>query len=121
MTSKITRPLLALSLALGMLAAVSAPSHAALSTTDRSAPAPASSESLAVAAAPSTTASDATPAPVAAVAAPVTTAEAPVHQARKIEVRPRLQPRRVASAPREAFASAIVPRGFGGRRGYPCH
>jgi hypothetical protein len=121
MTSKITRPLLAITLALGMLAAVSAPSHAALSTTDRSAPAPvaASTEALAVAAAPSTTASDATPAPAAAAAAPVTTAAAPVNHVRKVAARP--QPRRIASAPREAFASAIAPRGFGRRGGYPCH
>jgi hypothetical protein len=118
MTSKITRPLLAISLALGVLAAVSAPSHAALSTSDRSAPAPvaASTEALAVAAARSTTASDATPA-AAVAAAPVTTAAAPVRHVHKVAARP--QPRRIASAPREAFASAIVPRGFGGRR--PCH
>lgn len=120
MTSTISRPLLAIALALGMLAAVSAPSHAALSTTDRSAPAAtaASTEALAVAAAPSATVTDVAPAPVAKAAAPVASAATPVHAHKVAASRP--QPRRVAFAPREAFASAVVPRGFGGGRGYPC-
>lgn len=120
MTSTMSRPVLAIALALGMLAAVSAPSHAALSTADRSAPAAvASTEALAVAAAPTTTATDAAPAPVAAVAAPVTAAQAPV-QPRKVGAA-KQQPR-ASQASRNAFALAAVPSaGFARRGGYPCH
>jgi pyruvate dehydrogenase E2 component (dihydrolipoamide acetyltransferase) len=121
MTSTISRSALAIVLALGMLAAVSAPSHAALSSADRSAPAAtASTETLAVAAAPASTTSDATaPAPVAAAAAPVTAATAPVQPRKVAAAKP--QPR-VSQASRNAFASGVVPRaGFARRGGYPCH
>jgi pilus assembly protein FimV len=120
MTSTIFRSAFAIALALGMLTAVSAPSHAALSSADRAAPAaPASTEALAVATAPTTTATDAAPAPVAAAAAPVTAAKAPVQPRKVGAAKP--QPR-VSQASRNAFASAGVPSArFGRRGGYPCH
>ena len=100
MTRKISHSVFAIALALGMLAAVSNPSHAALSTADRTeaaavpAPAPVT---LAVAAPTATVAT-----PVAAAATPVA-AVAPVAPHRTIAHK--AQPQR--------FASNL-------RFGYPC-
>jgi hypothetical protein len=116
MTCKISRSVFAFALALGMLAALSNPSRAALSTADRTnavaiAPAPEQATVAAVSAQqPATVATTPAPATVAATPAPATVAAAaPVAQPRKI-VAPRATPRRVASV------ASFAPRG-----GYPCH
>ena len=106
MTCTISRSVFAFALALGMLAALSNPSRAALSTADRTnavaavVPAPEQATVAAVPAQqPATVA--ATPATAATVAAAT-----PVAQPRKI-VAPKATPRRIAS--------------FAPRSGYPCH
>jgi hypothetical protein len=108
MTCKISRSVFAMALALGMLAALSDPSRAALSTAERKdatvavAPAPEQATVAAVTAQQPVTPA-ATPAPATPVAA------APVAQPRKI-VAPKVTPRRVANV------ASFAPRG-----GYPCH
>ena len=116
MIRKISHSLFAVALAIGMLAAVSSPSRAALSSADRTnaaaAPAPAPAAEAATyaaisaptpaAAAPATAAA----APVAAAAAPVAAKTAPVASLQRKTIAPKATPRRFASAP---------------RGGYPCH
>ena len=117
MTCKISRSVFAMALALGMLAALSDPSRAALSTAERKdatvavAPAPEQATVAAVTAQqPATVAATPAPATVAATPAPATVAAAaPVAQPRKI-VAPKVTPRRVANV------ASFAPRG-----GYPCH
>lgn len=106
MTCKILRPLLALVLAVGMLAAVASPGRAALSTAERNdAPVAVAAEqtTLAAVSAPVTVAA-ATPA--AAVATPVAAVAAPVAAQPLKTVAPKSKPQRLAYTP---------------RKGYPCH
>lgn len=109
MTCKISRPLFAMLLALGMLAAISNPGHAALSTADRTnaaaTPAPVT---LAVAAP-----AEAVATPVATPVAPVATAAAPA----ATDAAP------AASQPRKAVTYTAKPQRFAAvrRAGYPCH
>lgn len=101
MTDKISRLVLAMALALGVLAMISNPSRAALSTADRTDAAAAAAPKPATLAATS----DQVPARAAA-AAPVAPAAAPVAvQPRKTIVR-KAKPRRIAA---------------GARASYPCH
>lgn len=93
MTHRISHPLLAMALALGMIAAFSSPGRAALSTAERT--------SVPVAAGPETTTLAAT-----AEAAPVA-ATAPVAEKPRKRIVRKATPRRLATA---------VPRA-----GYPCH
>ena len=102
MTCKISRPLFAMMLALGMLAALSNPSHAALSTADRTnAVATPATVTLAVAAP-----AEAVAAPVATAAAPVATATPPVATQSRKTIAHQAKPQRFAAVP---------------RTGYPCH
>jgi hypothetical protein len=109
MTCKISRSVFAFALALGMLAALSNPSRAALSTADRTnavaAVVPAPEQTTVAAVSPQQPVTPAaTPAPAPAPA--TVAAAAPVAQPRKI-VAPKATPRRIAS--------------FAARGGYPCH
>ena len=101
MTRKISRPLFALVLALGMLAVVASPGRAALSTAERTNAAPAAEQTTV--AAPETLA---VAAPVAKVATPVAAAAAPVAVEPRKTVASKAKPQRLAFAP---------------RKGYPCH
>jgi hypothetical protein len=112
MTCKISRSVFAFALALGMLAALSNPSRAALSNAERkdaavaAAPAPEQATVAAVTAQqPATPPAAPAPAPVAATAPATPAAAAPVA----------VQPRK--------SAAKVTPRRFasGGRFGYPCH
>ena len=112
MTRKMSRPLFAIALALGMIAAFSSPGSAALSTADRP---------VAAAAAPAqeaaTVTAAATPAPVATPAPAV--AAAPVKPAATAStVKMPRKPIASRAAPRQAFA-ASSRGGYSG--GHPCH
>ena len=97
MTRKISRPMLAIALAFGLLAAVSSSSHAALSTADRTAPA-------------------AAPAAVEATATQGFAADAPV--AAKPTVATATP---VAQQPQKAIVHKAKPRFAAiSRFGYPC-
>ena len=111
MTRRISRPLFAIALALGMIAAFSSPGRAALSTAERtSAPvaAPSAPEATTLAATAEAAPVRTPPAAAArvAVAAPVA-ATAPVAEKPRKKIVRKATPRRVAAA---------VPRA-----GYPCH
>ena len=99
MTRKMFRPVLALALALGMLAAISNPSHAALSTADRT--------DAAAAPAPQTTT-------VASVAPAAVVTPAPVVAAAPVVTQPRKVVAHKAAAPRRFTANAFAAS-------YPCH
>ena len=109
MTHRISHPLLAMALALGMIAAFSSPGRAALSTAERtSAPVAAAPEATTLAATAEATPVPTRPAAAArvAVAAPVA-ATAPVAEKPRKRIVRKATPRRLATA---------VPRA-----GYPCH
>jgi hypothetical protein len=103
MTRTITRTVFAMALALGMLAAVSNSSHAALSTADRQ------DGAVAQVRAPETATLAATSATAPATLAPATPVAATAAQ--------------VAEQPRKTVVRKAAPRSFavGPRGGYPCH
>lgn len=102
MTCKISRPVFAFVLALGLLAAFSSPGRAALSTADRT-------TAARTEAAPQTAALAETSAPVVAApaaAAPIAAKAAPVVSKPRRTIVRKATPRRIAASP---------------RAGYPCH
>jgi hypothetical protein len=111
MTRKISHAMFAIALALGMLAAISNPSHAALSTAERTdaVVAPAAEQTTLAAVAPAATVA----APVAAAATPVAAAATPVAAVAAP----------VAAQPRKTIAHKANPQRFAAavRAGYPCH
>jgi len=116
MTCKISRSVFALAFAIAMLAALSNPSHAGLSTGERTdsvaavpAPAPAPEQTTVAAVSPQPATPAVTPAAVAA----------PAPAKRVAAVTPAARPRQV-SAPNFTQSFAFAPRPTSGY-GYPCH